>query len=122
MNKQKKKTVLWRRRQRRIRGKVQGTPEQPRLCVFRSGRNMYAQLIDDSTGSTLVSASTLSKEMSFEGKCKSNKAAAAKVGEAIAKKAIDVGVHKVCLDRSGYKYHGRVKALADAARKGGLVF
>ena len=122
MNKQKKKTTLWRRRQRRVRGKVQGTPEQPRLSVFRSGRNMYAQLIDDSTSSTLVSASTLDKDVAVEGPCKSNIGAAAKVGEIIARKAIDVGVHKVCLDRGGYKYHGRVKALADAARKGGLVF
>lgn len=122
MNKQKKKTCLWRRRQRRVRGKIQGDADRPRLSIFRSGRNMYAQLIDDSAGVTLVSASTLSKDCEIEGKCKSNKVAAEKVGETIARKAIDVGVHNVRFDRSGYKYHGRVKALADAARKGGLVF
>lgn len=115
------KVFRWRRRQRRVRSKIQGVAESPRLSVFRSGRHMYAQLIDDATGSTLVAASTMGKDFDHQGN-KSNKDAAAKVGELIARKAIGVGIHKVCFDRSGYKYHGRVKALADAARKQGLVF
>jgi len=121
MQKIKLKVFRWRRRQRRIRSGVRGTAESPRLSVFRSGRHMYAQLIDDATGSTLVAASTLGKDYADQGS-KSNKDAAAKVGEIIARKAKDVGIHKVRFDRSGYQYHGRVKALADAARKQGLVF
>ena len=122
MEKQKYKTNLWRRRQRRVRGKVVGTSERPRLSVFRSNRHMYAQLIDDSSGATLVAANTATKDFSSGSATNSCIAAAAKVGEMVARKALDVGIREVRFDRSGYKYHGRVKALADAARKGGLVF
>ena len=122
MDKQKYKTNLWRRRQKRVRGKVVGTSERPRLSVFRSNRHMYAQLIDDSSGVTLVAANTGTKDFSSEAATNGCIAAAAKVGELVARKALDVGIREVRFDRSGYKYHGRVKALAEAARKGGLVF
>jgi len=122
MDKQKYKTNLWRRRQKRVRGKVVGTAERPRLSVFRSNRHMYAQLIDDSSGVTLVAANTGEKDFSAEAPSNGCIAAAAKVGEMVARKALDVGIREVRFDRSGYKYHGRVKALAEAARKGGLVF
>ena len=97
------------RRHRRVRAKIKGTGEVPRLCVFRSNKYIYAQIIDDEKGKTLASA-----------KAELNKAD--KVGESIAKKAIDQKINKVVFDRGGYKYHGRVKTLAEAARKGGLKF
>lgn len=100
-----------------IRGKVSGTPERPRLTVFRSNKQIYAQVIDDTTGRTLAAASSLKMEE------KAPKAEiAAKVGEQIAKSAQEAGVQQVVFDRNGYLYHGRVKQLADAARKGGLNF
>ena len=106
-------------RHKRVRGKVSGTPERPRLNVFRSETNIYAQLIDDTKGVTLVSASSLEK--GFEGPG-SNCEAAKKVGEAIAQRAKDKGIDTVVFDRGGYLYHGRVKALAEGAREGGLQF
>ena len=106
-------------RHKRVRGKVSGTPERPRLNVFRSETNIYAQIIDDTRGVTLVSASSLEK--GFEGPG-SNCEAAKKVGEAIAQRARDKGIEAVVFDRGGYLYHGRVKALAEGAREGGLQF
>ncbi|MFG6352764.1 MAG: 50S ribosomal protein L18 [Oscillospiraceae bacterium] len=106
-------------RHKRVRGKVSGTPERPRLNVFRSETNIYAQVIDDTKGVTLVSASSLEK--GFEGPG-SNCEAAKKVGEAIAQRAKAKGIEAVVFDRGGYLYHGRVKALAEGAREGGLQF
>ena len=107
------------KRHKRVRGKISGTPERPRLNVFRSETNIYAQVIDDVSGKTLVSASSLEK--GFEGRG-NNCEAAAKVGEAIAQRAKDKGIDTVVFDRGGYLYHGRVKALAEGARKAGLEF
>ncbi len=106
-------------RHKRVRGKVSGTPERPRLSVFRSLKHIYAQVIDDSTGKTLVSASTLEKD--FEG-YGGNTDAAEKVGELIAKRAMEKGIKEVVFDRGGNIYHGRVQSLAEGARKGGLDF
>mgnify|MGYP004609770037 FL=1 len=103
----------------RVRAKIYGTAERPRLCVYRSNANISAQIIDDDKGVTLVSASTL--EASFEGNG-SNRAAARVVGEAIAKRAIEKGISEVVFDRGGYIYHGRVSELAEGAREGGLKF
>jgi large subunit ribosomal protein L18 len=110
------------RRKFHVRKKVQGTPERPRLSVFRSGRHIYAQVIDDAAGLTLVSASTRSKTLRNKITKTGNKKAAEMVGEAVAKEAIGVGIKCVCFDRGPYKFHGRVKSLAEAARKAGLVF
>ncbi len=106
-------------RHNRVRGKISGTAERPRLCVFRSENNIYAQLIDDVAGNTLVSASTVEKD--FEG-AGSNCEAAKKVGAAIAERALKKGIEEVVFDRGGYIYHGRVQALAEGAREGGLKF
>ena len=106
-------------RHARVRAKISGTPERPRLCVFRSAKHIYAQIIDDVNGVTLAAASTLSKE--FEG-YGGNKAAARKVGEAVAKAAIDKGIKEVVFDRGGFVYHGRIQELAEGAREGGLSF
>ena len=103
----------------RVRGKISGTPERPRLNVFRSNANIYAQLIDDVNGVTLVSANTLEKE--FEGAA-SNCEAAKKVGASLAERAKAKGIEEVVFDRSGYIYHGRVAALAEGARESGLKF
>ncbi|MCB0076768.1 MAG: 50S ribosomal protein L18 [Anaerolineales bacterium] len=110
------------RRQSRVRSKVAGTAERPRLNVFRSLSNIYAQVIDDRAGHTLAAASTLDPELreSLDGVKKRD--AAAKVGALVAERAKAAGVTKVVFDRGGYRYHGRVKALADAAREGGLEF
>ena len=107
------------KRHNRVRGKISGTAERPRLCVFRSENHIYAQIIDDVAGNTLVSASTVEK--SFEGKG-SNIAAAKKIGALIAERALKKGLEDVVFDRGGYIYHGRVKALAEGAREGGLKF
>ena len=107
------------KRHKRVRAKISGTPEIPRLDVFRSNSNIYAQIIDDVNGVTLVSASTVEKD--FEG-ATSNCEAAAKVGKLIAERAKIKGIENICFDRGGYLYHGRVKALADGAREGGLNF
>ena len=103
----------------RVRGKISGTAERPRLCVFRSLNHIYAQLIDDVAGVTLASASSMEK--GFEG-FGGNKEAAKKVGMAIARKAQEKGISEIVFDRSGYIYHGRVKELAEGAREGGLKF
>ncbi|MBQ8907893.1 MAG: 50S ribosomal protein L18 [Clostridia bacterium] len=107
------------KRHLRVRAKVSGTAEMPRLAVYRSNAHISAQIIDDVAGTTLVSASTLEK--TFEG-IGSNKAAAAKIGEIIAERAIAKGITAVVFDRGGYIYHGRVSELAEGARKGGLKF
>ena len=105
-------------RHKRVRGKVSGTAECPRLCVFRSNANIYAQIIDDVAGVTLVSASTMDKDFTGNG---GNIEAAKAVGNTVAKRAIEKGITEVVFDRGGYIYHGRVKALAEGAREGGLV-
>ena len=107
------------RRHQRVRGKVSGTAERPRLSVFRSENNIYAQVIDDVAGTTLCSASTVEKGFEDNG---GNKEAAKKVGQAIADRAKAKGIENVVFDRGGYIYHGRVQALAEGAREGGLKF
>jgi len=107
------------KRHARVRAKISGTGSCPRLCVFRSAKHIYAQVIDDERGVTIASASTMSKD--FEGNG-GNKEAAKKVGLAVAKAAIEKGVKDVVFDRGGYVYHGRIKELADGAREGGLNF
>lgn len=107
-------------RHMRIRNKISGTTQVPRLSVYRSNKHIHAQLIDDIKGETLVSASSLDKGLGLENT--SNKEAARAVGEAIAKKALDAGFETVVFDRSGYLYHGRVKELAEGAREAGLKF
>lgn len=110
------------RRQFRVRKKVSGTPDCPRLNVFRSINHIYAQLIDDFSGNTLVSSSSSDKELKGKLSTGGNIEAAKEVGMLIAKRAVDKGVKKVVFDRGGNLYHGRVKALADGAREGGLEF
>lgn len=107
------------KRHLKVRKKISGTPERPRLCVYRSNSNLYTQIIDDVAGVTLVSASTLDKEVKTKH---SNKEAAKEVGELIAKRAIEKNIKEVVFDRGGYIYHGVVKELAEAAREAGLVF
>jgi large subunit ribosomal protein L18 len=119
INKLKKATL---RRKYHVRKKVFGTPKRPRLSVFRSNRHIYAQIIDDVAGATLVSASTRAKGMRDQFPNTTDKKAAQIVGEAVAKQAFSVGIKCVCFDRNRYKFHGRVKALAEAARKTGLIF
>ena len=108
-------------RHRRVRKKVLGTPGQPRLCVFRSLRAIYAQVIDDTTGRTLVAASSL-ESGGDRSQVQPKTAASTMVGKAVAERAVAHGITQVVFDRGGYKYHGRVKALAEAAREGGLKF
>jgi large subunit ribosomal protein L18 len=104
----------------RIRRKISGSTERPRLSVFRSNKDIYVQLIDDANKTTIASASSRQKDISAQ---KGNKVSASKlVGEAIAKKSLELGIKEVVFDRSGYLYHGRVKAVAEGAREGGLVF
>lgn len=110
------------RRHARVRRKVFGTPERPRLNVFRSSKHIYAQLIDDEAGRTLVAASTVDKELKDKIQNGGNIEAAKQVGALIAKRAVEKGYTQVVFDRGGYLYHGRVKALAEAAREGGLQF
>ncbi|MCL6561020.1 MAG: 50S ribosomal protein L18 [Firmicutes bacterium] len=110
------------KRHHRVRKKISGTAERPRLNVFRSLYNIYAQLIDDDKGVTLAAASTLAPELKGKLESGSNTKAAVAVGELIAKKALEAGIKSVVFDRAGYVYHGRIKALADAARAGGLEF
>lgn len=117
-NKNSKRKV----RHLRVRRKVTGTPERPRLSIYRSLSNMYAQLIDDTTGTTLVSASTLDKDVKDAIKTGGNKEAAKAVGQSVAKKAVSKGINNVVFDRGGYIYHGRVKELAEGAREAGLQF
>jgi large subunit ribosomal protein L18 len=122
MNKQAHKTMRRTRRRIGIRKRIIGTAEKPRLSVYRSLNHIYAQVIDDIAGTTLASASTRDKDITVLKSGGGNAAAAALVGKKLAEKAKAVGVSKVAFDRGGFKYHGRVKALADAAREGGLAF
>ena len=110
------------KKHRRSRNRFSGTPERPRLAVFRSNNHMYAQVIDDVAGNTLVAASTLEKAVSAELEKTNNVDAAAYLGTVIAKRALEKGITTVVFDRGGYLYHGKVAALADAAREAGLVF
>ena len=119
MNKHKAKLEGLKRRQRRVRGKVSGTSERPRLRVTRTNANIYAQIIDDVAGKTLCSASTVEK--GFEGNG-GNCEAAAKIGKLVGERAVAAGITEVVFDRGGNVYHGRVKALAEGAREGGLKF
>ena len=119
---QKHRRVARIRRHARVRARVKGTVTQPRLCVFRSLSHIYAQVIDDTIGHTLVAASTLDQEVrgELDGKTKTGKSEL--VGALVAKRALAKGITQVAFDRGGFKYHGRVKALAEAARKEGLKF
>ncbi len=110
------------KRKKSIRKRISGTSGRPRLCVYRSSRHIYAQVIDDTTGSTIAAASTLSKELKGKIDSTGTVDAARKVGELLAKAAKKKKVTKVAFDRNGFLYHGRVKALAEAAREGGLEF
>ena len=107
------------KRHLKVRNKISGTAERPRLCVYRSNQNIYAQVIDDVAGNTLASASTLDKEIKTKH---ANKEAAKEVGALVAKRALEKNIKEVVFDRGGYIYHGVVKELAEAAREGGLVF
>jgi len=109
-------------RHARVRKRLSGTPEKPRLCVFRSLNNISVQIIDDVNGHTLAAASTLDKEIKAQAAYGGNKDAAKLVGEAIGKKAVEKGISEVAFDRGGFLYHGRVKELADGAREAGLKF
>ncbi|MBN8541925.1 MAG: 50S ribosomal protein L18 [Deltaproteobacteria bacterium] len=112
------KAVAREKKKLKIRKRVMGSTERPRLCIFRSTKHVYAQVIDDSTGQTLVSASTLDTD----GVKGANKDACSAIGKEVAKRAVGKNIKQVVFDRNGYLYHGRVKALADAAREGGLEF
>lgn len=120
MNGKNEKLTGWERRKIRVRKKVKGTSERPRLNVYRSNRHIYAQVIDDTTGKTLVAFSTAGKEFADDEAKKIE--FSKKVGEKIGKLALEKGIDKVVFDRSGYIYHGRIKALADGARETGLKF
>lgn len=122
MDKAKEKRLARQRRHARVRKHVMGTPERPRLCVFRSLKHIQAQVIDDTLSHTLVSASTLDAEVREQLAGKDKEAQAEVVGLVLAKRAVAAGIEAVVFDRGGYKYHGRVKSLAEAARKGGLQF
>ena len=119
MAKSMSRNDLRKKRHARVRRKISGTPECPRLCMYRSNTNIYAQIIDDVNGNTLVSASTMDKEVKTKH---ANKEAAKEVGALIAKRAKDKKIVDVVFDRSGYRYHGVVKELAESARQGGLNF
>ena len=110
------------RRQRHVRKRLFGSVERPRLAVFRSSKHIYAQVINDHTGTTLASASTLDPEIRGQHPYGGNKAAATTVGRVLGERAKQAGIDKICFDRRSYKYHGRVQALADAAREAGLKF
>ncbi|MDO8683615.1 MAG: 50S ribosomal protein L18 [Armatimonadota bacterium] len=118
----REKEALRQKRHGRVRKKVVGTPEKPRLNVFRSLNNIYAQVVDDTQHATLVAASTIDKELKSKVKTGGNTDSAKLVGELVAKRAKEKGIAKVVFDRGGYKYHGRIKSLADAAREAGLEF
>ena len=122
MVKKESRTDIRRKKHRKIRNRFTGTPERPRLAVFRSNNHMYAQIIDDVAANTLVSASTLDKDVKAELEKTNDVAAAAYLGTVIAKKALEKGIKAVVFDRGGFIYHGKVKALADAAREAGLEF
>ena len=118
----KSRTVVREQKHRRLRNRFSGTAERPRLAVFRSNNHMYAQIIDDTVGTTLVSASTVQKDVKAELEKTNNVDAAAYLGTVIAKKAIEKGINTVVFDRGGFIYQGKIKALADAAREAGLEF
>ncbi|MBC5715319.1 50S ribosomal protein L18 [Roseburia sp. BX1005] len=118
----KSRTEVREKKHRRLRNHLAGTADRPRLAVFRSNNHMYAQVIDDTVGNTLVSASTLDKEVKAELEKTNNVEAAAHLGTVIAKKALDKGINTVVFDRGGFIYQGKIKALADAAREAGLEF
>lgn len=122
MNVAKQRRDARAKRQVRVRKKVRGTMERPRLCVFRSAKHIYVQIIEDVTGRTLVTASTANKDVAEGVKYTGNVEAAKAVGQTIAKKALEQNIKQVVFDRNGFLYHGRVKALADAAREAGLSF
>ncbi|HZK26471.1 MAG TPA: 50S ribosomal protein L18 [Thermoclostridium sp.] len=116
------KNKIRKRKHTRVRRKISGTAERPRLCVFRSAKHIYVQLIDDVSGQTLVASSTLDEAIKGKLEYAGNKAAAREVGKLIGEKAIDKGIKNVVFDRGGYLYHGRVQELADGAREAGLEF
>ena len=118
----KSRTVVRENKHRRLRNRFSGTAERPRLAVFRSNNHMYAQIIDDTVGKTLVSASTLDKEVKAECEKTNNVEAATVVGKVVAKRALEKGITTVVYDRGGFVYEGKVKALAEAAREAGLEF
>lgn len=122
MDSSKKKYIARKRRQTRARAKISGTPARPRLNVYRSLDNIYAQVIDDEAGKTLVSASTIDKEVVTQLEGKNKVDAARVVGQVIAERAKNAGISKVVFDRAGYQYHGRVAAVAEGAREAGLEF
>ena len=122
MVKKESKSKIRVKKHKRIRNRFSGTTERPRLAVFRSNNHMYAQIIDDTVGNTLVAASTLEKEVKAELEKTNNVDAAAYVGTVIAKRALEKGITTVVYDRGGYIYHGKVAALAEAAREAGLIF
>ena len=118
----KSRQIVRENKHRRMRNRFSGTPERPRLAVFRSNNHMYAQIIDDTVGNTLVAASTVEKEIKAELEKTNDKAAAAYVGTVIAKRALEKGIKEVVFDRGGFIYQGKIQALADAAREAGLDF
>lgn len=122
MIKKTDRNKLRKKKHMRIRNKISGTPERPRLNVYKSNKNIYAQVIDDSVGNTLVSATSLDPAIKGDVDHGGNVDAAVKVGKLIAQRAVEKGIKKVVFDRGGYIYHGRIKALADAARSEGLEF
>jgi large subunit ribosomal protein L18 len=122
MDRAKQKRTARQHRHSRVRQRVDGTPERPRLCVYRSLRHIYAQIIDDSRGHTIVAADTLDAEVHAETSDKDKTAQAKLVGQVLARRALEAGIHQVVFDRGGYLYHGRVEALAKAAREAGLEF
>ena len=118
----KSRTVVREQKHRRLRNRFSGTAERPRLAVFRSNNHMYAQIIDDTVGNTLVAASTIEKDVKAELEKTNNVDAAAYLGTVIGKKAVEAGIKEVVFDRGGFIYQGKIKALADAAREAGLKF
>lgn len=122
MSSSSEKYISRQKRKIRVRKRIVGQPQRPRLNVFRSARHIYAQIIDDSTGKTLLAASTLEKSLNESISYSGNSDAAAKVGAVIAKRALDSGIKTVVFDRNGFLYHGRIKSLAEAARENGLSF
>ena len=122
MIKKQSRSAQREKRHHRLRNKIKGTPQKPRLCVFRSNNHIYAQIIDDTVGHTLVASSTMEEAVAKTLENTSNVEAAKAVGTLVAKKAIEKGITTVVFDRGGYLYHGKVQALADAAREAGLEF
>lgn len=122
MKKTNQKQIARRRRKKRFIKKMRGTPDRPRLCVYRSNKHMYAQIVDDQEPRTLAAVSTLSKELAGVAAKGGTQEAARKVGELIAKKARERNIERVVFDRNGFLYHGRVRAVAEAAREAGLKF